>query len=82
MKKDRRLVKTPGVPDRLGWRDYFQMTTTGLMLILGGYILWQTVFVRWALPSFLFSTALVLFATFRIRMIWSYFREKREQHGI
>ncbi len=57
------------------------MTTTLLMVILGGYILWQTIFVRWAFPSLIFSMALLLFGLFRIRMVWSYFQRKGKRHG-
>ncbi len=57
------------------------MVTTALMMILGGYILWQTLFARWAFPSLIFSVALLLFGLFRIRMIWNYFRERRKRYG-
>jgi hypothetical protein len=57
------------------------MTTTLLMVILGGYILWQTIFVRWAVPSLIFSVALLLFALLRIRMVWTYFQQKGKRRG-
>ncbi len=58
------------------------MTTTLLMVILGCTILWQTVFVRWAVPSLIFSVALLLFGLLRMRMVWIYFQQKRKRHGI
>jgi hypothetical protein len=70
------------VPERPGWRDYFQMITTGFMIVLGSYILWQTIFVRWAIPSLIFSVALLLFSVFRIKMIWTYFQQKGRRDGI
>ncbi|HVP80238.1 MAG TPA: hypothetical protein VMV04_20340 [Thermodesulfobacteriota bacterium] len=76
------MVKALAAPERLGWRDYFQMITTGFMVILGFYILWQTLFVRWAIPSLIFSIALLLFSIFRIRMIWTYFQQKGRRNGI
>jgi hypothetical protein len=57
------------------------MTTTLLMVILGGYILWQTLFVRWAFPSLIFSVALLLFGLLRIRMVWTYFQQKGKRRG-
>ena len=70
------MKKTPKFPERPGWRDYFQMITTFLMVGLGAYILWQTIFVRWAVPSLIFSVAILLYGLFRIRMIWTYFQER------
>jgi hypothetical protein len=70
------LVKVPEVPERPGWRDYFQIVTTSLMVVLGFYILWQTIFVRWAILSLIFSIALLLYSLFRIRMIWTYFQQR------
>ena len=70
------MVKVPEVPERPGWRDYFQIVTTGLMVVLGFYILWQTIFVRWAILSLIFSIALLLYSLFRIRMIWTYFQQR------
>jgi hypothetical protein len=70
------LVKVPEVPERPGWRDYFQIVTTGLMVVLGFYILWQTIFVRWAIPSLIFGIALLLYSLFRVRMIWTYFQQR------
>ena len=52
------------------------------MVGLGGYILWQTIFVRWAIPSLIFGVALLLFALFRIRMIWIYFQQRGRRNGI
>ena len=52
------------------------------MVVLGFYILWQTLFVRWAIPSLIFSLALVLFGIFRIRLIWTYFQQKGRRNGI
>jgi hypothetical protein len=72
------LVKGPEVPEHPGWRDYFQIVTTILMVGLGIYILWQTIFFRWASISFIFSVAILLFALFRIRMIWTYFQQRRK----
>jgi len=57
------------------------MITTGFMVVLGFYILWQTLFVRWAIPSLIFSIVLVLFGIFRIRMIWAYFQQKDRRNG-
>jgi hypothetical protein len=76
------LVKVPEVPERPGWRDYFQIVTTGLMVVLGFYILWQTIFVRWAIPSLIFGIALLLYSLFRVRMIWAYFQQRGRRSGI
>jgi hypothetical protein len=76
------LVKVPEVPERPGWRDYFQIVTTGLMVVLGFYILWQTIFVRWAIPSLIFGIALLLYSLFRVRMIWNYFQQRGRRDGI
>ncbi|MGB7572612.1 MAG: hypothetical protein WBN53_02030 [Thermodesulfobacteriota bacterium] len=76
------MVKLPEVPERPGWRDYFQMITTGFMVVLGFYILWQTLFVRWAIPSLILGAALLLFGLFRIRMIWAYFQKRGRRDGI
>jgi len=57
------------------------MVTTGVMAILSLYILWQTFFVRWAIPALIFGVALLLFSLFRINMIWSYFRQKGKGNG-
>ena len=70
------MVKVPEVPERPGWRDYFQIVTTSLMVVLGFYILWQTIFVRWAILSLIFSIALLLYSLFRIRVIWTYFQQR------
>jgi len=51
------------------------------MLGLGAYVFWQTVFVRWAIPSLIFSVALLLYSMFRVKMIWTYFRHKGKRHG-
>jgi hypothetical protein len=51
------------------------------MVILGLYILWQTIFLKWAFPSLIFGGALLLFGLFRIRMIWDYFHQKGEKDG-
>ena len=58
------------------------MATTLLMMGLGCYILWQTVFVKWAMPSLIFAVALLLFASYRAKMIWNYFSHRRTHHGI
>jgi cytochrome c biogenesis protein CcdA len=76
------LVKVPEVPERPGWRDYFQIITTFLMIGLGSYILWQTIYVRWAIPSLIFGSALLLFGLFRMRMIWTYFQQRGRGDGI
>jgi multisubunit Na+/H+ antiporter MnhC subunit len=76
------LVKVPEVPERPGWRDYFQIVTTGLMVVLGFYILWQTIFVRWAIASLIFGIALLLFSLYRARMIWTYFQQRGRRNGI
>ncbi|MGA2317070.1 MAG: hypothetical protein ABSG71_11925 [Thermodesulfobacteriota bacterium] len=76
------MVKVPEVPERPGWRDYFQIVTTGLMVVLGFYILWQTIFVRWAIPSLIFGIALLLYSLFRVRMIWTYFQQRGRRSGI
>jgi len=81
VRRQRLLLKVPEPPEKAGWRDYFQMTTTLFMVTLGGYILWQTLFVRWAVPSLIFSVALLLFGLLRIRMIWTYFQQKGKSHG-
>jgi hypothetical protein len=82
MRERRPLRRAPDPPERPGWRDYFQIVTTGLMMALSVYILWQTLFVRWALPSMIFGVVLLLFGLFRIRMIWAYFQQKGRKHGI
>ncbi len=46
------------------------------MVGLGIYILWQTILVRWAIPSLIFGIAILLFGLFRIRMIWAYFQQR------
>jgi hypothetical protein len=51
------------------------------MVVLGFYILWQTLFVRWAIPSLIFSIAILLYSLFRIRMIRSYFQQRGEKDG-
>jgi hypothetical protein len=76
------LRKTPELPEQLAWRDYFQIFTTGLMVVLGVYILWQTVFVAWAFPSLILGAALLLFGLFRIRIIWAYFQKRGRRDGI
>jgi hypothetical protein len=75
------LRKTPELPERAGWRDYFQIATTILMMGLGVYILWKTIFVRWAIPSLIFSITILLYSLFRIRMIWSYFQQRGRGDG-
>jgi NhaP-type Na+/H+ or K+/H+ antiporter len=70
------LKKAPELPERPGWRDYFQVITTFLMVGLGVYILWQTIFIRWAIPSLIFGVAILLYGLFRIRMIWAYFQQR------
>ena len=57
------------------------MVTTSLMAVLSLYILWQTFFVRWAIPSLIFGVALLLFSLFRINMILAYFQQKGRRHG-
>ena len=52
------------------------------MVVLGSYILWQTMFVRWAIPSLIFGIALLLYSLFRVRMIWSYFQQRGRGDGI
>jgi hypothetical protein len=74
-------TKTPGLPERLGRRDYFQIITTGIMVILSCYILWQTIFVRWTIPSLIFGVVLLLYGLFRIRMIRAYFQERGRRNG-
>ncbi len=69
-------------PEHLGWRDYFQIITTCMMLALSGVILWQTFFLRWAIPSVIFGLALLLYSLFRVRMIRDYFRKRGGKHGI
>ena len=71
----------PKLPERPGWRDYYQVVTTFLMLGLGTYIFWQTIFIRWALPSLILAVAFLLYGSLRVRMIWIYFREKGGRHG-
>jgi hypothetical protein len=46
------------------------------MVGLGAYILWQTIFLRWAVPSLIFGVAILFFGLFRIRMIWGYFQQR------
>ena len=58
------------------------MVTTALMAVLSVYILWQTFFVRWAIPSLIFGVALLLFSIIRINMIWSYFQQKGKRNGL
>jgi NhaP-type Na+/H+ or K+/H+ antiporter len=81
MKGRKTRLITQEVPKRPGWRDYFQMITTFLMVALGAYILWQAIFVRWVLPSLIFGGALLLFGLFRIRMIWFYFSQRGKRYG-
>jgi len=52
------------------------------MVVLGSYILGQTIFVRWAIPSLIFSITILLYSLFRIRMIWSYFQQRGRGDGI
>jgi hypothetical protein len=52
------------------------------MVVLGVYILWQTVFVAWAFPSLILGAALLLFGLFRIRIIWAYFQKRGRRDGI
>jgi hypothetical protein len=70
------LEKAPELPERPGWRDYFQVITTILMVGLGSYILWQTIFVKWAIPSLIFGVAILVYGLFRIRVIWAYFQQR------
>jgi hypothetical protein len=70
------LKKAPELPERPGWRDTFQIITTILMVGLGSYILWQAIFVRWAVPSLIFGVAILLYGLFRIRMVWTYFQQR------
>ena len=70
------MKKAPELPEQPGWRDYFQVITTIFMVGLGAYILWQTIFVKWAIPSLIFGVAILLFGLFRIRMIWAYFQQR------
>jgi hypothetical protein len=70
------LKKAPELPERPGWRDYFQMITTGFMVVLGFYILWQTIFMKWAIASLIFGVAILFYGLFRIRMIWAYFQQR------
>ncbi len=58
------------------------MVTTSLMLALGCYILWQTLVVKWAAAPLIFGVLLLLFSLFRIRMIWTYFRQKGRRRGV
>ncbi len=74
------MRKATALPDKPGWRDYFQMVTTVLMVVLGSYIFWQAVFVKWAIPSMIFSVALLLFGLFRFRLIWAYFQQRGKRH--
>ncbi len=76
------MRRTVERPEHLGWRDYYQIVATVLMAGLGIYILWQTVFVRWAFPSLIFGTALLLYSLYRARMIWSYFQQRGRRDGI
>ena len=76
------MEKIPELPEQPGWRDYFQILTTGLMVVLGLYILWHTIFIRWALPSLILGGAFLLFGLFRIRMIWAYFQKRGRRDGI
>jgi hypothetical protein len=52
------------------------------MVGLGVYILWQTIFVRWAIASLIFGIALLLFSLYRARMIWTYFQQRGRRNGI
>jgi hypothetical protein len=52
------------------------MITTILMVGLGAYILWQTIFMKWAIPSLIFGVAILLYGLFRIGMIWTYFQQR------
>ena len=53
-----------------------------MMAILSIYILWQTLYVRWAIPSLIFGVVLLLYSLFRIRMIWTYFQQRGKRHVI
>jgi NhaP-type Na+/H+ or K+/H+ antiporter len=76
------LKRPAELSERPGWKDYFQIITTTLMVGLGIYILWQTIFVRWAIASLIFGVAILLYGLFRIRMIWAYFQQRGRRHGI
>jgi len=52
------------------------------MVLLGCYILWQTFFVRWAVPPLIFGVVILLFGCYRTKMIRAYFRERRRKDGI
>ncbi|HUL36792.1 MAG TPA: hypothetical protein VLW47_03840 [Thermodesulfobacteriota bacterium] len=76
------MRKAPEPPEQPGWRDYFQIVTTILMVVLGAYILWQTIFIRWAFPSLILGIALLLYSLYRVRMIWTYFQRRGRRNGI
>ena len=76
------MRKATELPERPGWRDYFQIVTTILMAGLGVYILWETVFVRWVFPSLIFGIALSLYSLYRARAIWTYFQQKGRRDGV
>ena len=76
------MRKIPEPPERLGWRDYFQIVATILMAGLGIYILWETVFVRWVFPSLIFGIALLLYSLYRARAIWTYFQQRGRRDGV
>ncbi len=75
------MRRAPERPETPGWRDYFQIVTTGIMVVLSLYILWQTFFIRWAIPSLIFGAALLLFSIVRANMIWSYFQQRGRRNG-
>jgi hypothetical protein len=52
------------------------------MVVLGAYILWQTIFIRWAFPSLILGIALLLYSLYRVRMIWTYFQRRGRRNGI
>ncbi len=79
--RGRRFPKPPDPPARPGWRDYFQMATTAIMVCLGITLLWQTLFIRWAVPSLILGIALLLFSLMRVRFIVLYFRAKARPYG-
>ncbi len=76
------MQKIAEQPERLGWRDYFQIFSTGIMGTLAVYILWKTFFVKWAFPSLIFGIVLLLYSFFRVRLIWDYFQKKGRSHVI
>gem|GEM_PF-942031 len=74
------MRKSVEKPKKLYWRDYFQIITTFIIGGLGIYIIFQTIFIKWTIGSLLFGLLLSSYATFRLRMIRTYFNKGGMEH--